>query len=180
VTLLLRVYDSSGALVLETGAGTGAAAVLGFSLDKPVWDPSLGPLLLSDGGWAFSYDGSSKYGPLANGNYRLDVVSSGGASGTASKYVVVLRGPASGVSALAWPNPVAAGSQTLNFAWAPSSRDVDASVYNDAGEKVAGLGTQKGGSGTWNLAGISNGIYFITLRVPGERRPQIIKVALAR
>lgn len=180
VTVVLRVYDSASVLIYEVAAGTSSGAVLDFSLDKATWDPSLGPLTLSSPPWSFAYSGASNFGALQNGVYRLDVVSSGGATGLVSKTVLVLRSNGPGVGGLAWPNPAGAKTQIVFFAWSPTNLDVEAWVYNNAGEKVSALGILSGGRGAWVLGSAANGIYLIALRAPNERRPRLIKVALAR
>ena len=146
------------------------------------WDPAKAPLLLRCGAWNGSYDGKDSAGSyLSNGNYMLELRSeNAGQVVLAAQSVTVLRSTLPQVAGLAWPNPVPRGSETLQFAWSPAGQDVDVFIYDGMGECVGKLGRLQGGKGTWTLKQMANGIYFLALRVPGERQPRFLKVALAR
>jgi hypothetical protein len=181
-SLSLRVTDASGGTVALRSLGSAASAPGWLELSADPWDPAKGPLLLSCGAWSASFDGLDSSGSfLSNGTYVLELNSEdAGRAARAVKSVTVLRSKLPFVAGFAWPNPVPRGSQALQFTWSPAGQDVEASIYGVSGERVDSLGSLKGGKGSWILNQRANGIYFLALRVPGERQPRLLKVALAR
>ena len=180
--MTLRVYDSSGALVRSQAMGAAASALAGLDLAPNPWDPTAAPLALSAPGWSGAFDGKDDAGmPLSSGAYLVELESSnGGASQKISRPLTVLASSGPLVSASAWPNPAAKGSTYIDVVWAPAGQDVLGQVYNQAGELILDMGRLSGGHTRWELRALADGVYFVTLRVPGERRPRVIKVALAR
>lgn len=178
----LRIYDSSGALVRSLDGGASAAAVVSFSASPQPWDPSSGPLSLSDGSWSAAFDGKDSGGNyLPNGNYVVEAESSGSAVSLKTRLTITLIRSSTGlVSAIAWPNPASKSSAFIMISWAPAALEVEGKIYNQAGELVLDLGLLKGGIVRWELKNASDGVYMVALRVPGERHPRLIKVALAR
>lgn len=180
--MTLRVYDSSGMLLRTQGLAAAPSAITAFSAGSNPWDPSQGALALSSGNWSSSFDGKDSNGDfLAAGSYLLELGSSGG-GGTqrATLNITVLRSQNLVSSAMAWPNPAPRGATALDFGWAPMSQDVECRIYNQAGELMLELGLLHGGKGHWELKNASDGVYFVALKIPGERRPRLLKVALAR
>lgn len=180
--LTLRVFDSSGALVKTLALGPAASALGSLDLGPDPWDPSASPLTLKGSGWSGSYDGKDNQGlKLGNGAYLLEVESSNsGASQKVSRGITVISSSGKLISAAAWPNPAAKGSTYVDIVWAPTGQDAQAQVYNQAGELILDLGTLSGGHSRWELKTLADGVYFVALRVPGQRTPRLIKVALAR
>jgi hypothetical protein len=181
-SVTLQVYDASGRLLRSLSVADAGAALGNVSLGGNPWDPSKGPLWLNSGAWAASYDGKDSQGNyLPSGDYQIQIDSSfAGASASQSKDVTVIRSDSGLDSARAWPNPVFSGASSLQFSWSPAGQQIEAEVYDQAGERVAVLGSLSGGQGAWDFRNLANGIYFVTLRIPGQGRPRIIKVAIAR
>jgi len=137
-------------------------------------------LQIGDGAWAAAFDGKDGQGNyLPNGSYRIEA-ESGGQGQKAAANFSILRLGGSLVSAMAWPNPAPKGSTLVTISWAPAAVEVQGQIYNQAGELMLDLGTLRGGVASWNLKNAADGVYFVALRVPGDRRPRLLKVALAR
>lgn len=175
----LELYDSAGTLALRTQAGLAATGISGLRLSAQAWDPGLGRLHLSSGSWDYDYDGRDSSGqPLPNGVYWLSVKAEGGSSSSA--YVTVLRSGSRTLDAYAGPNPAGKGSRFVAIRWSPLSAAVDIKVFSLAGELTSDLGRAQGGKAIWNIGQTANGIYLISLKLAGERRPQFLKIAIAR
>lgn len=182
IKVTLRIYDSSGAL-LRTLDGGSASGVGGSITAQPrPWDPSASPLTVGDGAWSAPFNGKDSQGDyLPNGSYLVEAEFTGnGGSRKLSAGFSVLRGGRALVSAIAWPNPAGKGSAFVMLAWAPAALEVKGQIFNQAGELVSDLGLLKGGAARWELKGLSDGVYFVALRVDGERQPRLLKVALTR
>lgn len=181
--MVLRIYDSSGILVLSIPAGSASAAIGAFSPSQDPWDPALGPLTLQDAGWSFSYDGLDANGTvLRNGIYLFEVQSQGGSG--VKKQIRILGAGEGRVSLTAAPNPVRPGAGSVRIAWSPSQR-VELKVYSLDGSLVRDFSDASRSPVLWDLrnAGgspIANGIFFVVVRVPGERSPQVSKLLVAR
>lgn len=182
VSVTLRIYDSAGNLLRVASAGAAASLVGALSFGQEPWDPSTGAQSVSDGAWSGSYDGKDSNGDfLASGSYLMEVESqSGSVSQKSAKSFTVIRSPSNLKNGMVWPNPAGKGLRQVSFAWTPASQEVDGQIYNQIGELVLGLGRLRGGQGRWELKDAASGVYFIALKIPGERRPFLIKVALAR
>jgi len=139
-------------------------------------------LLFSGGFWQTAFDGKDGQGNyLANGSYVAEAESvGGGASHKVSANFSVIRAGGGLVKAVAWPNPAPKGSVLVSISWVPAALEVQGQIYDQAGELVVDLGLLKGGLARWDLKNASDGVYFVALRTPGDRRPRLVKVALAR
>ena len=179
----LQVYDSANLLVRQVPAGSSAALLGAVSLSQSPYDPGQGPLLLSQGAWAFAFDGKDGSGAvLRNGLYILVLESrQGGASATVRVQVQVLGKGGPSVSLAAAPNPSHGSPVTLR--WLPAL-PAELKVYGLGGALVRDLGTV-GPPQAWNLDGpggapVSAGLYLVSARVPGQREPSFFKIAVLR
>jgi hypothetical protein len=178
----LLVYDVSGHLLRTLSLGGNGTSISAFNATPNPWDPGSSALLLKSGPWTASFDGKDSSGNfLSNGDYLLQLESTqGGQVQKATLNITVIRSESPLDSAIAWPNPASKGASSLYIAWTPASQDVDGQIFNQAGELVLEMGHLSGGKAALGLKGLSDGVYFIALRIPGQRRPRLIKVALAR
>ena len=186
VQVTLRLYDSSGLLQRTTGAGMAAAPLAGFSTSQEPYDPSQGPLGLSEGTWSFAFDGRDDQGEvLRNGAYVIELVSDlGGTLTTVRKTIQVVGAGAPMVELMAGPNPLRSGQGDLVIRWTPAV-PVDLKIYNLNGELVRDLGRCSKGPELWDLrsdAGglMADGVYWVAARRPGERLPRLFKLMVAR
>jgi hypothetical protein len=142
-------------------------------------------LLLSSGSWSFGYDGKDAGGNvLLNGVYLVEVVSqqAGGATTTTKVEITVLGGPGSTVSLVVAPNPAHLQGGSVMIEWQPVTQTADVKVYDLDGGLVRELGTSASPA-TWDLRTAGHGqaamgVYFITARIPGQKRPACFKLAL--
>lgn len=151
------------------------------------YNPGAGPLELSGGAWSFDYDGMDASGAvLRNGVYLFVLESAQGSSSASVKFqVTVLGDGAQGISQLlAAPNPVHAGSVSVDIQWQPATQAVELKIYDLNGGLVRDLGTGPSPA-SWDLRSgggtkAADGIYIISARIPGERSPACFKLMLAR
>ncbi len=183
MALRLRIYDSSGLLVLDREAGFADVAPTALSLSPDPWDPAKGALVLSHAAWSLAYDGKDGSGAqLRNGVYLLVIESAGGATVRASLRVL---GAGSGrVSLVAGPNPVLPQDRQIRISWAPITI-VELKVYSLDGSLVRDLGGAAAPPLYWDLrsaAGepVAGGIFVVSARIPGERQPQTFKLRVVR
>jgi len=181
----LTVYDSSGLLLRSTPAGTAAALVTAVSFSQSPYDPGLGPLGLSQGPWAFYYDGLDASGSvLRNGMYLFVIHSQmGSQSKDLSVQVRVLGRGAAGVTLVAAPAPVPVGGGPLRVQWLPavavqlSLHGLDGGLVRDFGLVAPPLNWDLRASGG---AAVAPGVYLLSARVPGQRDGRLLKVAVTR
>jgi hypothetical protein len=186
VQVTLRVFDSSGLVQRTIAAGMASGALSTFNLSGDPYDPSGGPLILSSGGWTFSFDGRDGQGDvLRNGAYVFELESQdGGSVSTVRRNVQVVGSGVPMVQLMAGPNPLRPGTLQVLIQWQPSV-PVDLKIYTLNGELVRDLGRVAAGPIAWDLrsstgALAANGIYWIAARRPGERQPRLFKLLLAR
>jgi hypothetical protein len=178
----LSVYDSSGLQVFNSAAGSAVSALTDVNLSQDPWDPSQGPLLLSQGSWSFSYSGHDSSGAvLRNGIYLLVLVNQDGSR--VQKALQIVGAGAGRVSVSLQPNPVRPGTTQVRLLWSPV-RMVELKVYSLDGGLVRDFGLA-GPPQDWDLHSgngnsVANGIYWVIARVPGERSPQVAKLMIAR
>jgi flagellar hook assembly protein FlgD len=184
--LTLKVYDNSGRLVATRLLGGADHGPLAFTISNDPWDPAAAPLLLLDGSFSASFDGNDDFGqPLGNGYYVLQILATRNVTQTqASKSVFISRTAGQGVPVLLAPNPV--GKDTLQLEIRiPASESVWVEAFNVAGERVATLGRLNNGLMVWDLKNakgekLGGGLYYLTLRRDGERKPTVARVAVIR
>ena len=179
----LKVYDSANLLVRQLPAGSSAALLSAVTLSRSPFDPGQGPLLLSQGLWAFAFDGMDSSGAvLRNGLYILVLESRQGATAsTVRVQVQVLGKGGSGVVLQAGPNP--SHGRPITLQWLPAV-PVELCIYGESGGLVKELGTVSPPY-LWHLdssggAKVSAGIYLAAARVPGQRTPRWFKLAVLK
>ena len=182
----LSIYDSSGLLLCSLAAGTAANFIGAVNVSQSPYDPSQGPLVLSQGAWAFSYNGLDAGGAvLRNGIYIFVVHSQlAGASKDLSLQVRVLGGGGSGVTLLVAPQPAVVGGPALQIEWQPAATALQLELHSLDGGLVRDFGLVLPPV-VWDLRGaggssVSAGIYLLSGRVPGQRGGRLLKVAVAR
>lgn len=187
VLVTVKVYDSSGLLVQSLSGGTAAAALTSISVSSNPYNPGTGPLLLSQGGWTFSFPGVDSTGSvLRNGIYLFVVVSQEGGKqvGSVEFQVTVLGSGGEGVDLLAAPNPVHSSSGYVSIQWQPAGQVVELKIYDLPRGLVRNWGVCSSPV-TWDLRTgsgekVGDGIYVISARVPGQRKPTLFKLMVAR
>lgn len=182
ISVTIRIYDSAGNLLRQMNGGAASAAVGALSLGHEPWDPSQGALAITGGAWSSSYDGKDSQGAyLASGSYLIEVESAGsGTQQKSFKKFTVLRTRPEMVSAYAWPNPAGKNISFVTVSWTPSTQEIEGRIYNQAGELMLDWGLLRGGQIRWELKNAASGVYFVALRIPGERQPRMIKLAVTR
>jgi hypothetical protein len=180
--LTLRVYDSSGLMVAQVDLGPAPAVPSTVSLSADPWDPSQGPLILSNGAWSAQYNGVDSSGAvLRNGVYLLDLSGPSGASVHTSMKVLGTGGGR--VSLIAGPNPLRPGAAAILINFSPITL-VELKIYGLDGGLIRDLGVVAPPV-TWDLRtqqgdAVANGLFIVSARLPGERQPQTFKLMVAR
>lgn len=184
--ITLKVYDNSGRLVATRNLGGADHGPTSFTISADPWDPASAALQVLDGSFSASFDGLSDLGqPLENGFYVLSLNGvSNQAQTQASKSVFITRGQGQGVPVVVAPNPVGKEATQLEIR-VPAGASLWVEVFNVAGERIASLGRLDGGLLIWDLKSfkgepISAGLYYLTLRRDGERKPTVARVAIIR
>ena len=186
--MTLLFFNDAGIQVRALDGGPSDHAVTGLAFSSNPFDPSQGPEIISNGDWSASFDGLARDGStLANGEYRVEALSSGGGGAAVQATLTVLASGGAGINrVLVSSNPVEPGTDNLFITWAPME-PVEIRVYNLEGELVAdkGLVGTGGGGMSWDLRGsdgrvVSDGIYLVVLRPPGAAREKVFKLAVAR
>jgi hypothetical protein len=184
VPLTLRIWDASGALrrVLRSQS---SQAVSSFSLSSEPFDPGKGCLLLSDGSWSCAFDGLGDDGlTLPNGSYLMEVVNADG-KGSVTRPFTVLNSAEQEPRAYALQGLLRASDKACAIVWFPPMA-MEVAVYDLSGAQVWQARAPAGaGRADWALCGASGtpagpGLYFVSLRRDGQRRPQILKIYLRR
>jgi hypothetical protein len=183
--VVLRFYDTSGALVRTLDAGHSDAAVTALTLSSNPFDPLKGPLVISQGGWSVSFDGRADSGEyLLTGPYLVKAFSDdGGGAAVAQASFNLLLGQADTLTALyAVPNP--ATGNKVDLFWFPSVA-VDLEIFNQAGELIWRTRVKGPGPAQWNLRTVSGqpatgGVYVIMARQPGKKMPRLFKLAVVK
>jgi hypothetical protein len=187
VSVTLYVYDSAGLLVRTLQAGSAPAALSLVQTSADPYNPATGPLILSQGAWSFSYDGDDGSGAVLRNGVYLFVVQSqqgGGVVGTVKFQVTVIGNGGAGVVLVAVPNPVRSSAEEVSVQWQPSNQVVELKVYDLARGLVRSLGDTSSPA-QWNLRTgdgekVADGVYFISARIPGQRRPTLFKLVVTR
>jgi hypothetical protein len=149
------------------------------------YNPTAGPLLLSDGAWSYAFDGKDSNGDLLqDGVYLFEIVSRQGNSTSTVEAEITVIGSAGGDLGLtAAPNPARSGSGIV-IQWRPASQRVDLEIYDMDGGLVRSFGelsppavwTQRTGGGQE----VSGGVYVICARIPGQKQASFFKLAVIR
>jgi hypothetical protein len=186
VTLTLKIYDSSGVLVRTLSIGTTGAALHSFTWAPQPYNPTAGPLLLSEGSWSYDYDGKDGNGSyLLNGVYLFVIVSQQGSSTvTVQTEITVIGSTGLGLQLTAAPNPVRASTNQVFIQWQPAAQSADLRIYDLVGGQVRAFGTVSSPA-VWDLrtaggAPVADGVYVISARVPGQKKPAFFKFAVIR
>ena len=186
----IDIFDPKGVLVRRIAGPNSSVPVLNLTLLPTPFDPDLGLLEISQGSWKAWFDGLDDQGiALPNGVYTL-VVSSNDGSGAqqVSIQLSVLSDDRDGEgleTARLGPNPVLPGKgQSLHLQW-QAGLEIDLRIYNAAGDLIRQLGRLNSGQAQWDLKSASGkevaaGIYVLSLRIPGERRARLMKLAVIR
>lgn len=178
----MKLYRQDGSLLKVLGLGTASQPLSSFSVAPDPWDPSAGPLVLSQDAWSVELRKDELGLELANGVYLVVLESlQDGALTSASKNVLVLNSVKSGtISAQLYPNPATGGTQAIEVAYTPALPQPKGEVFNAAGEKVGLLIPVGPGRARWDVKDAANGVYLVALHLEGQRRPHIFRIALAR
>ncbi len=173
-------------MLYDASAGSAGQLIGEFSLGSEAWDAEAGPLQLLALGFSATYLGLDSSGhELPSGVYLLVLESKQGANvQEAQKTVVLLRQSGASLSVLVVPNPVPKGTGSVDLYYAPVGV-IWAEVYNLAGERLLDLGRHEQGRVSWDLKtrqgqSVATGIYFITLRRDGDRKPYVARMAVLR
>jgi hypothetical protein len=180
----LRLYDSSGLLQRTLALPSSASALAAVRPSSDPYDPSGGPLTLSEGSWSAAFDGLDAHGlALPNGAYVLEIESAGGGATTKQLLNLQVLGKDSDpVRLLAAPNPVLPGTRRVQLRWDPPV-PVELKAYNLNGELVVDFGVCAGPAVDWNLdggGGTASGVYWVSARKPADRLPRLFKLMVAR
>ena len=186
ISVSLRILDASGAVLRNLDGGLSDHAINSPQLAKSVFDPYLEPLKISDGSWSLAYDGKDASSMvLANGNYVVEISSQqGGASSSVILHFTVLSNPQPLSSGLLAPNPVQKGQSFVLISWAPSQA-VEIRVYDGSGSLVRSFAPGSLPPLAWDLrtdggSQAADGIYIVSIRVPGQRHSRLFKLAVTR
>jgi hypothetical protein len=187
VSVTLKIYDSSGLLVQSLSTGSAGSALTAVAISSNPYNPGTGSLLLSDGGWTYSFDGRDSTGAvLRNGIYLFVVASQEGGKqiGSVEFQVTVLGNGGAGVTLLVAPNPVHSSAEYVSIQWQPAGQVVELKIYDLPRGLVRGLGTCSSPA-VWDLRTgggekVGDGIYIVSARVPGQRKPTLFKLMVAR
>ncbi len=183
----IRILDSSGTVFASFAAPASDHAILSPQAASPSFDPAVQPFSVTEGNWSLSYNGQDSAGhALPNGQYIMEFRSSSGSGSQSSSLAFAVIGQSVNFSGgPLGPNPVTKGVNSVLIGWSPGI-GAEVRIYNGAGDLVRQLddGSQnpplywdlRTTAGNW----ASNGIYLVAVRVPGERRPRIYKLAVAR
>jgi hypothetical protein len=186
-SVVLRVFDRSGVLVRTLDAGHADFQITALVFSSSPFDPSKGPLIISQAGWGVAFDGRADAGDLLpTGPYILKVTSSDASSTHDTQDSLVIMGNDSGAleTVFVAPNPVLKTDNDLRIYWKPGI-DIDLEVYNQAGEKIRHFSFSGPAPAIWDLTTatgqvLSNGIYLIVARQPGQKTPKIFKFSIIK
>jgi hypothetical protein len=174
VAVTVLVYDSSSVLLRTLPAGSADAPVQSAQWGPKPYNPEQGPLTLSSGAWTFTYDGKDGSGEdLSNGIYMLVIESQQGSSLTTTKVqITVVGGMGIMLKVIAVPNPAHSGG-SVTILWEPSTQPGEVLIHTLDGKFVRSLGIGQSPM-TWNLRSgsgepMSDGIYLVSVRIPGQR-----------
>jgi hypothetical protein len=180
----LRIFDASGVLMVQITGLSSDHLIQSATLSPLNFDPLIQVLKIRSGDWNFSYAGKDAQGNiLADGSYILEIDSVQGSNSSIYRTsFTVLTGPSLQLSALAAPNPVAAGSSSMVFSWNPP-QSVDLEIYDSSGGLIQNFVVGAQSSMKWDLKTksghtVAAGVYLLILRVPGQRSPKIFKCAV--
>jgi len=177
----LKVYDSLGRLVYAK-SGSAGQLLDEFTLSSQPWDAGKQPLLLSAPGFSASWDGHDDFGAeLPSGVYLLVLETrSPAGSSSAQKSVALLRMSSDTLALSVASNPVPKGASYVDI-YVSTPGAVWAEVHNVAGERIVSLGQPSNGILRWQLGpSLGSGIYFVSVRLEGQRLPKVVKIVLIR